>query len=74
MHMELTISEKIKLVIKRKGLKMGDIAAKLGCSRQNLHRRFDRNSWTDATLKEISDAIGMDYEIVFTDKESGEKY
>ena len=72
--MDLTISEKLQLVVKRKNLKYGDIVAKLGCSRQNLHKKLERNSWTDASLAEICEVLGVNYEVVFTDKETGEKY
>ena len=74
MNMDLTISEKLRLVIKRKKLKMGEIAEKLGCSRQNLHKKFDKNTWTDESLKEVCEVMGISYEIIFTDSQTGEKY
>jgi transcriptional regulator with XRE-family HTH domain len=72
--MNLTLNEKIKIVIKRKGLSAAELAAKLGCSRQNLFMKFKRNSWTEDDLKRIAEVIGCDVEIVFIDRVSGERY
>lgn len=72
--MDISISEYLKLVIARKRLKYGDIAEALGCSRQNLNKKFLRNSWTEESLKAIAAAMGCDLRIVLIDKESGEEY
>lgn len=72
--MDLTLSEYLMLVIKRKKIKLGDICETLGCTRQNLNKKFNRNSWTDESLKQIADAIGCNVRIVLTDKDTGEEY
>ena len=72
--MELTTSEKLRLIIKRKKIKFMDVANALGCTRQNLNQKLLRGGWTEDALKQIGDALGVDVRIVFVDRESGEEY
>ena len=72
--MDLTVSEKLRLIIKRKKIKFLDVAKALGCSRQNLNQKFLRGGWTEESLKEIAEAIGCTVSITFTDKDSGEVF
>lgn len=72
--MDLTISERIKLIAKRKGVKLGDIAEAFGYSRQNLNQRMRRNAWDENDLKAIANVLGCELEIVFIDKETGERF
>lgn len=72
--MELTTSEKLRLIIKRKKIKFMDVANVLGCTRQNLNQKLLRGGWTEESLKQIGDALGVDVRIVFVDRETGEEY
>ena len=70
----LKISEKIRIVARRKGLTGKDIAAHLGCSYQNVYLKLRRGNWGDDDLKEYADALGCDYEVIFIDKATGERF
>lgn len=72
--MELTTSERIRIICKRKGIMLADVALATGQSRQNLSNKLTRNNFTEAELVAIADAIGCRFETAFVDKETGEKY
>jgi len=72
--MELSTSERIKIICKRKGIIMASVAEATGQSRQNLSNKLTRNNFTEAELQAIAEAIGCTYEAVFIDKETGERY
>lgn len=72
--MEMNISERIRVLMRRKGLTQIALAERMQFSRQNLDKRLKRNSWTEDDLKRMADAMGCDLEIAFIDKQTGERY
>ena len=70
--MEMTPSEKIRLIAKRKGKTMGDIADMTNQSRQNLSNKMQRDNFSVAELNKIATALDCSVEIRFIDNASGE--
>lgn len=70
--MELTTSERIKLIIKRKGLSIKGLTEHFKCSRQNINQKMSRNNWTEADLRTIAEYMGCKLQINFVDSETGE--
>lgn len=70
--MELTTTEKIKLIKDRCGLNLGELAEKAGTTRQNLNNKFNRNNFSEKEIRELGDALGCDVEITFINRETGE--
>lgn len=70
--MELTTSEKIKIILGRKDMSMSDLAEKLGQTRQNLHNKMKRDNFSESELKEIAEALEIKFESYFV-LENGEK-
>lgn len=70
--MPLSASEKIKIILKRKNMTAGQLADKLGQTRQNLSNKMSRDNFSEKELKEIAAALGCDVEIKFTVIETGE--
>ncbi len=70
--MDFTASEKIRLIAKRKGKTMGDVAEMTSQSRQNLSNKMQRNNFTIAELQKIASALDCSIEIRFVDNASGE--
>lgn len=68
----LSVTEKTKIILKRKGLTVGDLAAILNVSRQNLSNKFSRNNLTENDIKAIANALNCNVDFVFTDKSTGE--
>ena len=69
----LTIEEKIKILCRRTGIGIEGLAARVGCSRQNLYLKLRRGNWKEADLKAYADALGYEYDVVFVNKETGER-
>ena len=53
--MGLTMSEKIKVVLKRRGMTMGELAEKTGQTRQNLSNKMTRDNFPEKELRQIAD-------------------
>lgn len=71
--MSLTMSEKIKVVLKRRGMTMGQLAEKTGQTRQNLSNKMTRDNFPEKELKEIADALDCDLESYLVMRDSGER-
>lgn len=70
--MELTTAEKIKLLMRRRGLTLGELADLTGQTRQNLSNKMSRDNFTEKEAQKIAAALGCTARIAFTLKESGE--
>ena len=62
----LTASEKLRLIMKRLGKSMGELAEATGQSRQNLSNKFSRGNFSEKELYEAANALGCSAEVVFT--------
>lgn len=71
--MGLTMGEKIKIVLKRRGMTMGDLAEKTGQTRQNLSNKMSRDNFPEKELKEIADALDCDFEAYLVMRDSGDR-
>lgn len=59
--MELTNTEKIKIILKREKITVAELANRLGQSRQNLQNKLSRSNFTATELEEIALAMGYKY-------------
>lgn len=64
--MQLTTSEKIKVILGRRGLSISDLAQKLDTSRQNLTNKFARDNFSEKELREIATALNCKFDALFT--------
>ena len=71
--MALTAGEKIKIVMKRRGMTLGDLADKTNQSRQNLSNKMTRDNFSEKEIKEIAEVLGCEYEASFVMRDTGEK-
>jgi len=71
--MSLTMSEKIKVVLKRRGMTMGELAEKTGQTRQNLSNKMARNNFPEKELIAIADALDCDFEAVLVMRDTGDR-
>lgn len=67
----MAMSEKIKILLIKKGMTSADLAAKLGTKPQNLYNKFKRDNFSEKELKEISEAVGVKYEGFFFLEDGG---
>lgn len=71
--MDMTTTEKIKLLRDRAGLTLGDLAKRADTTRQNLGNKFGRNNFCENEIRKLGDALGYDVEIIFVNRETGER-
>ena len=69
--MEMKAGEKIKVLMKRKGLSMGDMAEGTGQTRQNLSNKMKRDDFSESEIRKMAAVIGCTVSIQFID-ENGE--
>lgn len=62
----LTVGEKLKIIMDRRHITMTTLAELSGQSRQNLSNKFSRNNFSEGDIKVLSDAMGCEYDIKFT--------
>jgi transcriptional regulator with XRE-family HTH domain len=71
-NMILTTSEKIRLLCKRQGVTLKEIAEKLDTSSPNLTQKLSRDNFDERDLKAIADALGVEYRSAFILKDGTE--
>ena len=64
--MTLTSSEKIKIILKRQGMTISELAEEMGTSVQNLSNKFSRNNLSEKEIAEIAKALNCKAETIFT--------
>lgn len=70
--MPLKMSEKIKIVLSRRGMTLGELAERTGQSRQNLSNKMGRDNFSENELKAIAEALGCTYSATLTMNDTGE--
>ena len=63
--MQLSVSEKIKIILGRTNMTVSDLAKKLNTSRQNLTNKFARNNFSEKELQEIAEAMDCSVNVLF---------
>ena len=71
--MGLSAGEKIKILLKRRGMTLGDLADKTNQSRQNLSNKMTRDNFSEKEIKEMADILNCEYEACFVMRDSGDK-
>ena len=64
--MNISVAEKVRLIMKRNKMTMGDLAEATGQTRQNLSNKMSRGNFTEKDIGEIAAALGCKVEITFT--------
>ena len=71
--MVLTMGEKIKIVLKRRGMTIAQLAELTGQTRQNLSNKLTRDNFTEKEIAEIAAALNCDYDAYLTMRDTGDK-
>lgn len=67
--MDLTVAEKIRIVLGRQNKTLTDLAEALEMSRQNLNNKMKRDNFSEKEIADIAHALELDYEINFISKD-----
>ncbi len=71
--MGLSTGEKIKVILKRRGMTMGELAEKTGQTRQNLSNKISRDNFPEREIREIAAALECDYQTCFIMRDTGDE-
>ena len=69
----MTISEKIRLLLRRRKITITALAGKIKISRQYLTVKLKNDNFTTKELQEIAVALNCSFDSVFTMNDTGEK-
>ena len=64
--MGMTVAEKVRLIMKRINMSMGDMAQATGQTRQNLSNKMNRENFSEKEIQAMAAAMGCTVEIKFT--------
>lgn len=64
--MEMTVAEKLRLIMSRSNVTMGQLAEASGQTRQNLSNKMGRGNFTEKDITTLADALGCKVSITFT--------
>ncbi len=71
--MALSTSEKIKVMLKRRGMTLKELSEKLGQKGSNLSNKLSRDNFPEKEIKEIAAALDCEYEAYFVMRDTGDK-
>lgn len=71
--MPLTMGEKMKIILGRKGMTLSQLAEKIGQSRQNLSNKMSRDNFSEKELHEIAVALNCSFKAYFVMNDTGEE-
>ena len=67
--MSMSAGEKIKTIMTRQKVSMGDMAEQTGQSRQNLSNKMKRDDFSESEIRKMASVLGCTVEVVFRDAE-----
>lgn len=71
--MSLSMGEKIKIVLKRRNMTLGELAEHTSQSRQNLSNKMGRDNFSEKELIQIAQVLDCTYHAGFTLNDTGEE-
>lgn len=71
--MAISFGEKIKIILKRKNMTIGELAEKTGQTRQNLSNKFSRDNFSEKEIREFAEILDCEFDFYFTIKDTNEK-
>lgn len=71
--MAISMGEKIKIVLKRRNMTLGELAEQTSQSRQNLSNKMSRDNFSEKELATIADVLDCTYHAGFTMNDTGEE-
>ena len=71
--MVLTLTEKIQLIMQRRGLTYTELAQLIGMSRQNLYYKLTNDKLYLGDIQRIATALQCDFDFIFTLDDTKEK-
>lgn len=70
----MSAAKKIKMLLVERELTLKELANRLGKSPSTMSDKMTRDNFAEKDLKEIAEVLNFQYDIVFTDKETGKTF
>ncbi|EGT4214442.1 TPA: helix-turn-helix transcriptional regulator [Clostridioides difficile] len=71
--MMISFGEKIKIILKRKNMTIGELAEKTGQTRQNLSNKFSRDNFSEKEIREFAEILDCEFDFYFIMNDTEEK-
>lgn len=69
--MKMTFGEQMRVIMKRRGVSVQELADRLGKSRQNINQRLNSSGFTEKEMEDYTAAIGCTVNIEITEPPEG---
>ena len=63
--MDISVAEKLRLIMKRQNMTMGELAEASGQTRQNLSNKMTRGNFTEKDIESLASPLGRSVKISF---------
>lgn len=70
---QLSTSEKIRILLKRRDMTVTELAEQLGTTRQNLTNKLTRDNFTESDLIHIASALDCNFKATFVMNDTKEE-
>ncbi|HFG2316881.1 helix-turn-helix transcriptional regulator [Clostridioides difficile] len=69
----ISFGEKIKIILKRKNMTIGELAEKTGQTRQNLSNKFSRDNFSEKEIREFAEILDCEFDFYFIMNDTEER-
>ena len=69
----MSTSEKIRIILIRRNMKIKELAERLGYKQSNFSNKLRGDNFSEKELMRIAEILNCDYDSTFTLKDTGEK-
>jgi len=69
----MSMAKKIKSILLERDMTIKELSDKLGYKGSYLYNKLSRDRFTEKELKKIANALGCDYEGIFTFRDTGKQ-
>lgn len=67
----MSAAKKIKMLLVEREMTLTELSKRLNRSLSTMSEKMTRNNFSEKELKKIAEVLNYDYDIIFTDKETG---
>lgn len=67
--MDMSFSEQLRIMLKRKGITIATLAAMTNQSTANLSAKMQRDNFDERQMHQLAEAIGCNFKVTLAEKE-----
>lgn len=69
----MSAAKKIKMLLVERDMTLTELSKQLDRSLSTMSDKMRRDNFSEKDLKKIADVLNFDYDVIFTDRETGKK-